>query len=263
MAGLTKNPGGGAGAVVLQQPHRNLPRGRRSRGGGVTVGGRVLVRPPIRLGGAELATKGAQRWEARHLFMLTFRRLEPEAWHWLRDEVLPLVRDGRADEARRLVAEWCQAWNLTETWCVDEVYGCLRAWAAIPGLADKLAVASIGPEVPIQRERPELPPWDPASETWAEYRARAAEALEAYRGRVEALVGGFGLERTPVRRNLQAFVWLVLRVVRGMTCEAVADMLSDGAGYPDPNLIAKSTRALAGLVGVNPPTKPGRPRKNP
>lgn len=203
---------------------------------------------------------------ARILFLDAVRKHYPEVLERLRG-LLPQLHNPELDI---LLREWASAHNLPD-WVLLTAKCTLYVWERGASQACLCYAGECysypGPIGQEERGFRFYAAWDPLNETWKQFEERAAKdfmvGLAEYRRRMDALVRKRGYERPPEKRNTEAFDWLALRVVRGMTCEAIADMENTGGGYPDANVISKATADLACLVGVTLPTKPGRPRKNP
>ncbi|HAI20687.1 MAG TPA: hypothetical protein DCM14_02090 [Clostridiales bacterium UBA8153] len=244
-----------------------------------------------RLGGEYYQPEeGGALGEAYAPFLHAVERLCPEVLKSLRDEVRESLEslededllsfwrseDRYPDEL--ILEAWAERFNINVPWILGVANDTLEVWWKHPDTMEPLQwMWWLGPGYPRACAWLELrtAPFTFGGEAWLPIKERRQVFVERTRAAFERELGAYvegigrlaqdaGLEKTPEKRKLVHFDWLVHYQVQGWSMRKIADHYS-GEGVLSEDTIAKGVRQAAKLVGLKlrPPRKGGRPKGKP
>lgn len=254
------------------------------------------VRKPVRLGWGEFEPSGGalSTADARARFLVAVRRIvpqvladlaghPPEIFKMTEAEVdvsnyrswpaLTVAADDvpAARELREAVLTWSRRYHLNAEWCLERALQTLRAWHRLPADSrlrsewDHEAVTIFLP-VSVDQRRFTFthPGWELTTDnvTRAELERVVRAAFEAhlsdYLDSMETLAHAAGMERTPQKRRLDHFDWLVYYQVERWSHQEIAEE----AGV-DRTTVRDGLKTTAREIGLRlrPVGRAGRPRK--
>jgi len=157
----------------------------------------------------------------RRLFLARAAKLQPE--------LLATLRKVPVDDERALSA-WAEHWHLSDRWCKLLARDTLRWWIAHPEVRgwEFESTRIFAGFFPFKIEPLKLGPFyhDP---TWRrrrdfkkDVRQQVDEALDAYCNRIETNALAAGLKRSPRRRDVGHFDWLVRYQIKSQSFASIA-----------------------------------------
>jgi hypothetical protein len=190
----------------------------------------------------------------------TWQNLNEAALDWA-PELKPL---------RAAIHDWSQHWNLETNWCRDRALQTLAQWARTDDghpLRSQWSHEATSYFVPISSDARTLtffhPGWDPSFGSRADAEKMIREAfddhLAAYFKDLDALAASHGMERTPEKRTMDHFVWLVRYQILGQSFDRLAKDV-----FVSRQTATNGVKNAARLIDLplRKPGKPGRPSKS-
>ena len=157
----------------------------------------------------------------RRIFLARAAELQPE--------LLVTLRKVSVHDERALSA-WVERWHLTDRWCRLIAHDTLRWWIAHPEVRgwEFESTGIFAGFFPFKIEPLKLGPFyhDPTRRRRRDFKKdvlqRLKEALDAYCNRMEADAVAAGLKRSPRRRDVGHFDWLVRYQIKGQSFASIA-----------------------------------------
>jgi hypothetical protein len=204
----------------------------------------VPAKTPVPLGHGEYVAPNSNA-AGQFMFVQTLWKMVPDA----RTKLLALADDAQADvEAVRL---WADRFSLLGDWLIDGAVLLVEAWrrsAESRGVIWQWTIpADDGWEGPIPRA------WDPLIETEADYNA----FLERYKSSVRATAEEKGLVKTPVKRHVDHFQWLVAHQVMGLSYSEIAERFGPASGLTESS-VGQAIVETANQIGLTLRSAPKR-----
>lgn len=207
------------------------------------------------------------------------RTEEEEAWlRLVKPSPRPqLIKDFLADNTRviavfrKSLITWSREHNLDEIWCREQAYETLSMWQASPLLFDERMWHDEPIGYPIIASRGGRPKFVfsydtiyPVEGLRSEIKRRILDKceieLEAFLDERERQAEEGGLVRTPEKRKLEHFIWLVEHQINGLTYREIVEKYQDENGM-DIRKISEAITSTASLIGLTLRSAQGRNRK--